>query len=769
MFHIYADGNLIYQPLDETMILYSPKITLEMGKAGSLEFMIPPNHRYYGALHQLKTVITVELDDEEIFRGRVLSIKRNINNIRTIYCEGDLAYLVDSVQKGEKYTGTTHDLFRRIIASHNARVEKEKRFAVGSIGIENREVILTGQSEETENPDTGAFDYKQIAINSVSDDWQTTYDYIQTCLIDYCGGYLRTRRVGDVTYLDILENYGNTALQEIEFGVNLLDLEEEITSEELFTVLIPLGDENLTISSVNNGSDELVDEKGVATYGRILKTHVFSNVNKPETLLENAQRFLVSKTNIPATIVIKAVDLHLINPDVKEIHVGDIVHVASSPHGLIDNLTCTKIEYDFENPSNNTYTFGTPKQTLTERYREDARKASEENKRGRGGSGGGTGKAASEETKKELEDFYNAYIGFEKDQGTATLYAIYEDIENSKKVLSNYIGIDLNAPDGTLNLKNLRTEFDDLGKEVKYQAAKIDLVNDEHGARIKMIASSHQKLEETETAHYATFTLTADELRSAIKMKADQIDVEAMTLNLKTTASLVDQLQGEVTAATTNISTIFEIEKGIDGKIKQNEANITALADATKSEIALVTKTIADKEASIIARANQQESMIMLKADKTFVNSKVTTINGKLNALEADIGKLKAKVAEIDTIKANYITTVNINSYIDRSNVTITDRLSVNGWMYYRGQEVATKSWVRELISELTIPWAKVTGKPTSFLPTKHHHSFSFEKNIANGHTHKVKVGTTTYTSQGVSTNITHKLTISGQTGDYGG
>ena len=32
MFHIYADGNLIYQPLDETMILYSPKITLEMGK-----------------------------------------------------------------------------------------------------------------------------------------------------------------------------------------------------------------------------------------------------------------------------------------------------------------------------------------------------------------------------------------------------------------------------------------------------------------------------------------------------------------------------------------------------------------------------------------------------------------------------------------------------------------------------------------------------------------------------------------------------------------
>lgn len=71
----------------------------------------------------------------------------------------------------------------------------------------------------------------------------------------------------------------------------MLDLTEEISAEDVFTVLIPLGDENLTIESVNNGRDELVDEAAVQRYGRIVKTHVFDSVNTPETLLKMAGAF----------------------------------------------------------------------------------------------------------------------------------------------------------------------------------------------------------------------------------------------------------------------------------------------------------------------------------------------------------------------------------------------------------------------------------------------------------------------------------------------
>lgn len=317
MFYIYADGQSIYQPPEEDCTLISPRLTLEIGKAGSLEFSVPPTHKFYDQLRQLKTPITVELDDVEIFRGRILSNQRDFNNIRKIYCEGDLAYLVDSVQKSEKYKGTTHELFRKIVEAHNARMEPEKQFRVGQITVEDREIIVTGQSDQTEDPDTGDFDYKQIAINSMSNEWKTSLDYIENYLIDYCGGYLRTRREGDVIYLDYVENYGNKAPQEIAFGVNMIDLTEEANAEELFTVLIPLGDENLTIASVNNGSDELIDEEGVAAYGRIIKTQVFDNVNQASTLLENGKRFLENHANLSVTLTVKALDIHLIDRSVQ--------------------------------------------------------------------------------------------------------------------------------------------------------------------------------------------------------------------------------------------------------------------------------------------------------------------------------------------------------------------------------------------------------------------------------------------------------------------
>ena len=294
--------------------------------------------------------------------------------------------------------------------AHNAKMDASKRFLLGNVTIEDRPIELTGKSDETE--DDGAFNYKQIAINSIVGDWKNTYDYISTCLIDYCGGYLRTRRVNDSTYLDYVLNYGNTATQEIAFGVNMLDLTETVTAENAFSVLIPLGDDNLTIASVNNGSDELVDPAALALCGgRIIRTHVFSNVTEPATLLENGRRYLANHANIPSAIVIKAVDLHLINPDMQEIYVGDIVRVKSAPHLLSGNLTCTKIEYDFDNAANTTYTFGTPLQSLTERYKEDKKK--NDPTETAAAAAGGAGSGAGDNTEEQLNEFEKSWVNWD--------------------------------------------------------------------------------------------------------------------------------------------------------------------------------------------------------------------------------------------------------------------------------------------------------------------------------------------------------------------
>lgn len=481
MFQIYAGESLVYEPGDSELVLLTPKLTLEMGKAGSLEFTVPAGHPHLELLKQLTKPVAVDLDGKRIFRGRILSGSRTFYNQREIYCEGVLSYLVDSVQKAVKYDGKTHALFRQIIANHNARMPAEKQFTVGNITVPDQDIHLLGQSD-----DISRYDYSQIAINSIVDNWNTTYDYIETCLISYCGGYLVVRQENGINYIDWVSDYTNTATQEIVFGENLLDLTDESTAEDIFTVLIPLGDDNLTIKSVNHNSDEIVDADKVAKYGRIVKTNVFNNVTNAQTLLENGRRYLADNGDVPTTLTITAIDLHSVYPEIEAIQLGDRVYIRSDPHELSQYLTCTKIEYDLEKPENTVYTFGREKQTLTKRYREDKRAQSDTYGNTAGGGGGGIGAAAADEaggwhwlddnisaeTDEKIEDveektdqkfreFFDAYINISPEQGTIDLGALYQKLQNDEAVLENNVGINMDAPAGTINIFTDHTTLGD--------------------------------------------------------------------------------------------------------------------------------------------------------------------------------------------------------------------------------------------------------------------------------------------------------------------
>ena len=49
MFTIYtSSGELVYSPTDiSRSIVFSPKLAMEIGKAGSLEFVLPPSNPFY--------------------------------------------------------------------------------------------------------------------------------------------------------------------------------------------------------------------------------------------------------------------------------------------------------------------------------------------------------------------------------------------------------------------------------------------------------------------------------------------------------------------------------------------------------------------------------------------------------------------------------------------------------------------------------------------------------------------------------------------------
>lgn len=642
MFYVYANGQQIYKPLDEELVILNPKLILELGKAGSLEFDIPPVNPLYDRLDQLSTEISVDMDDDEIFHGRVLSNERAFSNIRHIYCEGDLSYLVDSVQKGVRYDGTTHALFRQIIANHNARMPASKQFTVGTINIANRDIKLVGQSED-EDLNTGAIDYEQIAINSIVDEWNNTFDYIQTCLIDYCGGYLRTRRVNGTLYIDLLDDFQNRAIQPIELGSNLLDLTEEISAEDVFTVLIPLGDDNLTIASVNGGSDEIVDSTAVARFGRIIKTHVFNNVTSASTLLENAQRFMATNVNVPRTINVKAVDLHLLNPLVSPIRVGDRVVINSPAHDVDDELTCTRIEYDLEKPENNSYIFGNPRQTLTQRYREDARLSNDtygnsaamtptgataataaSPAKAASSAASAAGAAADKVAEKALNDFYDAWVDFDPDQATVSLGALSKQYYDGKEVLMSQCGIDLDGKTGNINIQSLHNVVDDHGNMIASNEAYIRTVQTDTNVALEQVAARHSELEGVVIDNNTAINQRCDDLSATIDLNAKS----------------VREFEDSTNTAIANINMVTN----------DHESRITQSANY----ISNVNGVVTEHTASITALANEQESIIRIKADKTYVD-------GLLEAEAARLDKLMSGNSTAQHLLANTVTASTIN------------------------------------------------------------------------------------------------------------
>ncbi|MBR3927748.1 MAG: phage tail protein [Clostridia bacterium] len=381
MYTILADGDLLYSPLlantDKSYAAINPRLLLEVNKAGNLSFMILPGNRKYADIKKLKTIITVEQDEKEIFRGRVTDITTDIFLQKTVYVEGELAFLIDSIQRPYEYEGAANALFSMLIENHNAQVDEEKRFAVGNITAVSAEEVT------------------HVKVGDYSD----TFSEISYRLLDVYGGYLKIRVEGETRYIDYVSEYGTDSAQSVSFGVNMVSLDAGGNSADIFTVLIPLGAavkgedgemKPLDIASVNDGKDYIEDPEGILKYGRIVRTYTWSHIDDAEKLIEKAREYLSFGITEKSTLTIRAVDMHLLDGSIDAIRLGGYVNIQAAPHGITRPEICARIDYDLINPENTVYTFGLPKKSLTDNVVQVIKKMG-------GGGGGGMGTGMEEE------------------------------------------------------------------------------------------------------------------------------------------------------------------------------------------------------------------------------------------------------------------------------------------------------------------------------------------------------------------------------------
>lgn len=235
---------------------------------------------------------------------------------------------------------------------------------------------------------SGASHYTVSEAEFPNGTYENTLDYIQTNLLQNIeiGGTIWVNE-SDIYYY--AEGYEDYAKQDIVFGENLLDFTEFVDASEIYTVLIPVGKDDLTLESTYGVDYIEADEDTLNLFGRIVRKEDFSDIEDASALAEIAERTLSENIKENTTIDISAFDLSLLNVDEDSFKVGEYVRITSSPHSIDSYYLCTAITIDLCSPAKSTYTLGVNPDTLTGRISHNRLPSGGYGKSSGGGGGGG--------------------------------------------------------------------------------------------------------------------------------------------------------------------------------------------------------------------------------------------------------------------------------------------------------------------------------------------------------------------------------------------
>lgn len=357
MYQIFTGNTPIYSPagIADEYAAISPKWTEELNKAGQLTFTIPKENSAYYAVQKLTAPISIYRDGEEVFYGRIYSEDKDFYNQKSIVCEGALAFLNDVIIRPFEFTNSTADCVKAyidyILGLYNAECGADWK------------KIYRGVVDVTES-NNYLYRYKDTYNNALS----VLQDHT---IASTLGGYLSIRRDNGVTYLDYTAQSGDQSEQYIEYAKNLLDLTQRASAQDLFTVLIPLGqktdDGYVTIKTVNNNKDYIESPEGMAAFGRIVAVKQYEDITTPSALLAAGQADLAIGMTEKPSLSLSAVDMNTVGVDVSALKCGDRIPVLSVPHGVSTYFVCSKTVIHLDDPSASTYELGATQSGLSDR------------------------------------------------------------------------------------------------------------------------------------------------------------------------------------------------------------------------------------------------------------------------------------------------------------------------------------------------------------------------------------------------------------------
>lgn len=320
--------------------LIDPKLKIEIGKAGSFVFKLPISNIEYDNFEDLVSYVDLYRNDELIFSGRVFGLgPKDFYGKTTVSCEGLLALFNDSIFEPITFNGTLSELLTTLLDSHNSQVETHKQVYLGNVTVVDEYVYR-------------AYENYESTMSRLAD------------IVDSYGGYMSVRKQEDGSLvLDYISEFTEVSDQTIDFGENLLDVQQSTDVSELYTVLYPFGasvtdDETgetsqINIASVNNDKLYVENEDGIEKYGRIAGVMDWSDVTVPSILKTKAINYLAKICTPKVIIDITAVDMAKAGSDINYFKPGINIPIRSSFHNINRTILVRSQELSLNNPANN--------------------------------------------------------------------------------------------------------------------------------------------------------------------------------------------------------------------------------------------------------------------------------------------------------------------------------------------------------------------------------------------------------------------------------
>lgn len=389
MYRLTYGDYILYDPRlatpEDRLIIRDPKVHLAVDKAGEMSFLLQPEHPYVDKLRKMSGVVELTDGATPIYRGRITRDTIDFYGVHTVETEGLLACLNDSIiepfaypedftedpgyQEAAASGNVVEYLFCWFLGQHNAQVSAEQQLKPGTCTVTDPNNYITRSST----------------------DYQTTMEAIRGKLFgSSLGGHLLIRYEADGNYLDYYADLPLTNTQPVEFAANLLDMTTELDGTDIYTAILPLGKDGLTIAELPDTdlTDDLVkngkviySKSGIAAHGRITRCIKWDDVTVPANLQTKAKAALADNgLAMPETITVRAVDLGW-QDAVQHFRVGRMTLLASTPHGYRASYPLLELSPDILDPGNTQITMGATRATYTGTQIEEDRRRDEETNR----------------------------------------------------------------------------------------------------------------------------------------------------------------------------------------------------------------------------------------------------------------------------------------------------------------------------------------------------------------------------------------------------